>query len=61
MDKNREERLLTERGLHDVPQSKQSKAAIPKILNSAYWMPSNSTSKTSVLLGGIAGLGLFSP
>ena len=27
----------------------------------AYWMPSNSTSNTSVLFGGIAGLGLFAP
>ncbi len=26
-----------------------------------YWMPSSSTSNTSVLLGGIFGLGLFGP
>ena len=26
-----------------------------------YWMPSNSTSKTSVLFGGIFGLGLDGP
>jgi hypothetical protein len=29
--------------------------------DSLYSMPSNSTSKTSVLFGGIAGLGLFAP
>jgi hypothetical protein len=32
-----------------------------KPLPVTYWMPSNATSNTSVLFGGIAGLGLFGP